>query len=111
MNESATLQNNYLHHIWRQFDISRKTYLITVGILSVSAIFCYSRKKCSNLAHRSCRYSADIKMGDETQRVLKTKARKKLITAFLHGYVREFMNYSTLQFFNISSNSLNNSVE
>jgi hypothetical protein len=50
-------------------------------------------------------------MGDETKRVLKSKTRKKLISSFLHRYIIELMNYATLQFFNISSNSLNNAIE
>jgi len=109
--QSGKLQNNYPHRVWIQFDISRKTNLVTVVSLSVSAIFCYSRKIWSNLAHRSCWYSADIKKEDEKQRVLKSKTRKELIAAFLHGYIIGLMNYSTLQFFNISQNSLNNAVE
>jgi hypothetical protein len=50
-------------------------------------------------------------MEAETQRALNTKARKKLVATFLHGYIIELMNYSTLKFFNISSNSLNKAVE
>jgi hypothetical protein len=44
-----------------------------VDLSSVSAIIGYSRKLYSNLAHCWCRYSADIKMGDETRRILKSK--------------------------------------
>jgi hypothetical protein len=82
-----------------------------VALLSFSATFRYSRTLCGNLGHRLCRHSADIKMGDETQRVLKSKTRKKLIAAFLYGYVVELLNGSTLQFFDIYSNSLNSAVE
>jgi hypothetical protein len=35
-------------------------------------------------------------MGDEKQTVLKSKTRKKLIRAFLHGYNIELLNYSTI---------------